>query len=272
MPWLSLAVGVALVGVIAINLPAALRTDPVPTPSATPDAALTAVASPSAEPHGDDVDRLVDPPIDRAAGPTPAPASPAQLSGYRWPIRNARITNVYGKGHPGGFLVDGVTAHDGIDLSTFCGDRIVAAHDGLVLAAGRHHEGYVGWLGDLTAFREKLDAENAWRTRAIAVVIDDGNGYRSLYIHLAKANVAPGDIVRAGDLIGWEGETGNATGCHLHYGLFSPDATDSWLLDPEVAARNLLPDREIARIDPLLVLPPLADAGITWGWGVAPTE
>jgi murein DD-endopeptidase MepM/ murein hydrolase activator NlpD len=33
--------------------------------------------------------------------------------------------------------VEGTTFHDGIDLATFCGDRVVAAHDGIVLAAGR---------------------------------------------------------------------------------------------------------------------------------------
>lgn len=240
--------------------------------SAAPvDVPTIAPAIESLGPHGDDGSSATDPPIDRSAMTERALGAPL-LSGYRWPIRNSRITNAFGKGHPGGFLVDGVTAHDGIDLSTFCWDRIVAAHGGTVLAAGRHHEGFVGWLGDLTAFRARLDAANAWRTRAIAVVIDDGNGYRSVYVHLARVNVKPGDVVNAGDLIGWEGETGNATGCHLHYSLFSPAETDSWLLDPEVAARNLLPEREIARIDPLRVLPPLEDAGITWGWGVRQTD
>jgi len=262
----------ALAVVVIVALPLAFQPGPDAVPTSAPDAVALTTAGPTLGPHGDDIAPATDPPVDRSAGPTRAPAPAALLSGYRWPIKNARITNGFGKGSPGGFLIDGVTAHDGIDLATWCGDRIVAAHDGIVLSAGRHHEGYVGWLGDLTAFRAKLDAENNWRSRAIAVVIDDGNGYRSLYVHLAKVNVQKGDIVQAGDLIGWEGETGNATGCHLHFGIFSPSETDSWQLEPAVAERNLLPGYEIARINPLLVLPPLEDAGITWGWGVTPTD
>jgi len=261
----------ALAVVVVVALPLALRPGPDATPTSDPGTVAVASVAPSLGPHGDDTALETDPPIDRSVAPSPPAAPPALLSGYRWPIKNARITNGFGKGSPGGFVIDGVTAHDGIDLATWCGDRIVAAHDGLVLSAGRHHEGYVGWLGDLTAYRAKLDADNAWRTRAIAVVIDDGNGYRSIYVHLAKVNVKKGDIVEAGDLIGWEGETGNATGCHLHYGLFSPSETASWQLEPAVAERNLLPGYEIARINPLLVLPPLEDAGIIWGWGVSPT-
>jgi murein DD-endopeptidase MepM/ murein hydrolase activator NlpD len=222
--------------------------------------------------HGDDLPAAVDnDPDARSAWQTIGPEPAAELTGYRWPIRNARLTNGFGKGQPGSFEIDGVTTHDGLDLATWCGDRIVAAHDGVVLVAGRHHEAFIGWLGDLTAFRAKLDADHGWRGQAIAVVVDDGNGYRSLYVHLGRAVVKAGQQVHAGELIGYEGATGNATGCHLHYGLFSP-LERGWLaLDPKIAARNHLPPREIARIDPLLVLPPLAEAGITWGWGAHTT-
>ena len=49
--------------------------------------------------------------------------------------------------------------------------------------------------------------------------------------------------------------TGRASGCHLHYGLFSPLETATFAMDPKVAKRMKLPAAEIARIDPLLVLP-----------------
>jgi len=200
----------------------------------------------------------------------PLPA--ADLTGYVWPLRNGRITNAFGEGQPGSFEIDGVTTHDGIDLSTFCGDRILAAHDGVVLAAGRHDEGLMGWLGSLAAYDAKLDADHAWYATAISVVIDDGNGYRSMYVHLGLSIVKAGQHVRAGELIGYEGATGNATGCHLHYDLFSP-LERGWLaLDPKIVERTLLPAREIARIDPLLVLPPLDAAGIKWEWGARRQE
>jgi murein DD-endopeptidase MepM/ murein hydrolase activator NlpD len=49
------------------------------------------------------------------------------------------------------------------------------------------------------------------------VVVDHGNGYRTVYAHLAERAVAEGDTVQRGDLIGKVGETGRTTGPHLHY-------------------------------------------------------
>jgi murein DD-endopeptidase MepM/ murein hydrolase activator NlpD len=272
-PWLTLGLALALlaVGIVAIPMASRPASNPEPTsPSgalAAAPAAVDATARPTLGPHGDDVDAATDPPIDREERALRARTAPL-LSGYRWPIKHARITNAFGKGYPGGFVIDGVTAHDGIDLATWCGDRITAAHDGTVLAAGHRHEGFVGWIDDLTAYRASVDAVNGWRSKAIAVVIDDGNGYRSVYLHLGRVNVKAGDVVKAGDLIGWEGATGNATGCHLHYSLFSPTGTGAWLLAPDAKSIDLLPHGEIARIDPFLVMPPIEDAGLTWGWGV----
>ena len=204
------------------------------------------------------------------AGPRPIPAEPLPaplLDGYQWPLRNARITNSFGSGRPSSFSLDGKPFHDGIDIASFCGARITAAHDGVVLGAGRRTQALMGWVGDLTAFKAKLDAEDAWGTQAITVVVDDGNGYRSIYAHLGVATVRKGDAVKAGDLIGWEGASGNATGCHLHYAIFNPNETATLALDPKIAKKNKLPPFQVARIDPLLVLPPPASADITWGWG-----
>jgi murein DD-endopeptidase MepM/ murein hydrolase activator NlpD len=88
------------------------------------------------------------------------------------------------------------------------------------------------------------------------VVIDDGNGYRSMYAHFGRIVVAKGDVVEAGDLLGYEGMTGRASGCHLHYGLFSPYETATFRMRPDVVKRMKLPRQQIARVDPLLVLPP----------------
>ena len=59
-------------------------------------------------------------------------------------------------------MVDGEKFHDGIDLATFCGDTIVAAHDGVVLAAGRHYDDQMGWIGDLSTYYARLDAKKLW--------------------------------------------------------------------------------------------------------------
>ena len=67
--------------------------------------------------------------------------------------------------------------------------------------------------------------------------------------------VAPGDVVRAGQRIGFEGMTGHASGCHVHYGLFSPIETDTFGVRADILKALRLPSAEIARIDPLIVMP-----------------
>jgi murein DD-endopeptidase MepM/ murein hydrolase activator NlpD len=183
-----------------------------------------------------------------------APMPLEDLNGYRWPLKG-RLTLGFEHSGWGSRLVDGERFHDGIDIATSCGDRIYAAHSGVVLAAGRHFDDYVGWIGDLGPYYKRLDRKDLWDTLPIAVVIDDGNGYRSIYAHFSKVRVKAGQKVKAGQLIGWEGATGRASGCHLHYGLFSPYETDRMGLHPDTVKRMKLPRWEVARVNPLLVLP-----------------
>ena len=180
------------------------------------------------------------------------------LTGYAWPIAHPRLTLPFGPTVWGSRLVDGERFHDGVDLATFCGDRILAAHSGKVLAAGRHFDEYMGWVGDLGPYLRRLDQGSLWASLPIVVVIDDGNGYRSVYAHFGKVTVKRGQVVKAGQLLGYEGATGRASGCHLHYGLFSPWEQATMAIRPDVAKRMKLPKAEIARVDPLLVLPPKA--------------
>lgn len=52
------------------------------------------------------------------------------------------------------------------------------------------------------------------------IVIDHGNGIKTLYAHMKELYVSPGDSVTAGQKIGWMGNTGNVrgkTGLHLHF-------------------------------------------------------
>ena len=180
------------------------------------------------------------------------------LTGYRWPLARIRLTLPFGPTPWGSRLVGGKPFHDGIDIATFCGDRVTAAHSGIVLAAGRHYDAYMGWVGDLGPYLRRLDRKHLWGTLPIVVVTDDGNGYRSMYAHFSKVVVKPGQTVKAGQLLGYEGATGRASGCHVHYGLFSPWETQTFRMKPDVVKRMKLPVYEIARIDPLKVLPPKA--------------
>jgi murein DD-endopeptidase MepM/ murein hydrolase activator NlpD len=188
------------------------------------------------------------------ATPAPTAPPPATLTGYRWPLPRGRLTLPFGPSPWGSRIVDGEPFHDGIDLATFCGDRIVAAHAGTVLAAGRKYDRFMGWVGDIQPYLDRLEKKRLWSTLPIVVVIDDGNGYRSVYAHFGKVVVKKGAVVKAGQLLGYEGRTGRASGCHLHYGLFSPAEVATFGIDLSVVKRMKLPDRQIARIDPMLVL------------------
>jgi murein DD-endopeptidase MepM/ murein hydrolase activator NlpD len=214
-------------------------------------ASAVSAANPAPQSQPLPFETLADPRLARQRKPTP----PSLLTGYHWPLPRGRLTNPFGPTGWGDYLVDGQSLHDGIDLATFCGDRIVAAHDGVVIAAGRHYDEYIGWKGNLKPYLRRLDRMHLWMTLPNVVVIDDGNMYRSMYAHFSRIVVRRGQVVKAGQLLGYEGATGHATGCHLHYGLFSPFETARFGLDPAVVGRMKLPKAEIARIDPLLVLP-----------------
>jgi murein DD-endopeptidase MepM/ murein hydrolase activator NlpD len=190
-----------------------------------------------------------------------------QLSGYRWPLEHARITQAFGPSSGGLFVVDGARFHDGIDLANFCGAKILAAHDGVVIGAGRHVLDVSGWVGDVAGYQARLDAKHEWGTLALTVVIDDGNGYRSIYVHFHRVDVSVGQVVHAGDVIGLEGSTGHASGCHLHYSLYRPSDPTTFATNPADVTQYYLPAAEVARVDPLSVMPPLETGFITWGWG-----
>jgi murein DD-endopeptidase MepM/ murein hydrolase activator NlpD len=179
----------------------------------------------------------------------------ASLTGYRWPIAQGRISLPF-KDIPGGTRIrNGKLMHDGVDMASFCGARVGAAHDGIVLAAGRHFDEQIGWVGSLKRYFAVLNTRHMWQDLPNVVVIDDGNGYRSIYAHFHDVTVRVGQHVKAGQMIGHEGATGHASGCHVHYGLFSPLETRTFGVRADILKRLKLPKYEIARIDPLMILP-----------------
>jgi murein DD-endopeptidase MepM/ murein hydrolase activator NlpD len=257
--WVRFAVpATALVVVAATALIAGpvlisnANSGPTPTPSSTVTNQPTGTATDSATPDTT-FPPIIDVPTGPPASPTPIPAD--RLSGYVWPLNDAKITLPFGPSKWGEFLVGGKLFHDGVDMATQCGDKVMAAHDGTVLVASRDAVDFMGWQGDLTAFKRMFSPPSWKATLPIIIVIDDGNGYRSIYAHESRVTVKVNQHVTAGQTIGYEGATGPTTGCHVHFGLYSTLEKATFDNLPDYMSRLHLPATITARIDPLLVLP-----------------
>jgi murein DD-endopeptidase MepM/ murein hydrolase activator NlpD len=89
--------------------------------------------------------------------------------------------------------------HEGQDVMAACGTPLVAARGGTV-----QYSGYQGAAGNYL------------------VVDGRGTPYDFMYAHLAEPSLLnTGETVRTGQPIGIVGETGDATGCHLHFEMWS---------------------------------------------------
>jgi murein DD-endopeptidase MepM/ murein hydrolase activator NlpD len=71
--------------------------------------------------------------------------------------------------------------------------------------------------------------------RGGTVAIDHGQGLQSIYMHQSKVAAKEGDQVAAGDVIGYVGSTGRATGAHLHWTIYAngvPVNPGQWVKTP----------------------------------------
>lgn len=64
-----------------------------------------------------------------------------------------------------------------------------------------------------------LAAESPLSLEGLLLIIDHGGGLNSAFLHSSRLVVREGDLVRRGQHIGDIGETGRATGPHLHWSL-----------------------------------------------------
>lgn len=83
--------------------------------------------------------------------------------------------------------------HSGVDIAARCGEDVRATTAGIVVFTGQG------------------------RNYGRFVDIDHQNGYIARYGHLSRIIVKDGMLVKRGDIIGLVGNTGRATGYHLHY-------------------------------------------------------
>jgi murein DD-endopeptidase MepM/ murein hydrolase activator NlpD len=107
-----------------------------------------------------------------------------------WPLRGA-VTSEYGtRVHP---IFKTKSRHTGIDINGNKGDPVRSAQDGQVL--------FSGWL----------------RGYGQVIIIDHGNSLTTVYAHLSSALVRENQSIKMGQVIGRVGNTGVATGSHLHF-------------------------------------------------------
>lgn len=107
---------------------------------------------------------------------------------------NGNITSPYGmREHPKTMVEE---FHSGIDITASTGTPVKATADGIVSFSG-----WNGGSGNL-------------------VVLEHGFGYSTFYAHNKMNLVKVGQRVRRGDIIGYIGSTGNATGPHVHYEIW----------------------------------------------------
>ncbi|QIG82016.1 M23 family metallopeptidase [Sphingosinithalassobacter tenebrarum] len=132
---------------------------------------------------------------------------------FLWPV-TGRISGLFGAqrvygGEPASY-------HSGIDIARPSGTPVLAPADGVVILA----------------------AEQPFSLEGHLLMLDHGMGLNSAFLHLSRIDVKVGEHIRRGQRVGAIGQSGSATGPHLHWSLKWNDA----------------------RIDPLLIAGPMPAA------------
>lgn len=108
-----------------------------------------------------------------------------------WPLPGVTYVSAGWNGYPG---------HKGMDIAGPWGTPIVAAADGQVIEANDYDSWGYSW--------------------GYYVLIYHNGTYSTRYAHMSSVAVSTGQYVTAGTVIGYEGETGNAFGAHLHFEVY----------------------------------------------------
>lgn len=125
---------------------------------------------------------------ERQKGQVPPPST---FGIFLSPIKNAAVVSPYGmRMHP---ILNYERMHTGLDVDGGMGDLMRASEAGIVVIAQEQ-----GGYGN-------------------AIVIDHGNTLSTLYGHMSQLDVAVGDVVERGQVIGLVGSTGQSTGPHCHW-------------------------------------------------------
>lgn len=137
-----------------------------------------------------------------AIDPKNLPSGPGVL---KWPLSKVKITQEFGDtafARSGAYKGQG---HNGIDFAAAIGTPIKATLQGKVKGVGDTDKVCPG------------ASYGKW------VLIEHLNGLSTLYAHFSVIKVVPGQSVETGEIIGFSGETGYATGPHLHLTVYATE-------------------------------------------------
>jgi len=143
--------------------------------------------------------------LKRAIDPKSFPSAKRGIIG--WPLDNILVTQAFGKTVDARRLYTSGT-HNGVDFRASRGTPVKSVLDGTVQSTGNTDE------------QRGCYSYGKW------VLIKHPNGLTSLYAHLDLIKVSSGQSVSIGETIGYSGQTGYATGPHLHFTLYASQGVE----------------------------------------------
>lgn len=126
----------------------------------------------------------------REAGETHDP--PPSAGPWGWPAACGRVTSYYGSRWG--------RMHSGVDIAC---TRVMGPNPPIYASRG----GVIASIGCGSGY-------------GVCLIVDHLDGDLSLYAHMSSVAVGPGQNVNSGQVIGFEGSTGNSTGPHLHFEIW----------------------------------------------------
>ena len=174
--------------------------------------------------------------LKRAIDPNSFPSSGKGV--FVWPLDNVFITQYFGKTIDAKRLYASGT-HNGVDFRASIGTPVKAVLSGVVQGIGN------------------TDAQKGCYSYGKWVLIKHANGLSSLYGHLSLIKVTEGQSIGTEEIIGYSGQTGYATGPHLHLTVYASQGVQVQKYSSSINCKNVsIPVADIkAYLDPILYLP-----------------
>ena len=132
----------------------------------------------------------------------------AGSSALDWPLDDVYLTQKFGKTNASKRLYVSGT-HNGIDFRAPVGTPIKSSANGTIAGTGD------------TDVQCRGVSFGKW------ILIKYDNGLAVTYGHLSNISSSPGQTVRAGDVVGYSGNSGYSTGPHLHVSMYPADAVNA---------------------------------------------